>query len=599
MATVFSRTIILIILIISTSFAANAQSKQSKTAPSDLKLPVTRRANLNVNLNNGNFSVSFVDFSFFSDPLDLGLSRTYNSRSNYEGLFGYGWSSNLDTYLEFLPDGSILLREAGGGRTEVFVPSNKQDFAAEVEELIQRMKTKETARSETYWTNVKKQAMNDEFYRRALFRNQFPSDEKYLKGKSWVLRSGQAGTLNREGKGDFKLQRPNTSTRHFDDKGNLIRVADPVSKAYLSFKWEKKRLKQITDMQGRSVQFTSYTPDGQIKKAVFINVNKNKIPVSYTYSKQGVANRLMSVTDGYGNEFKYAYRADGNLVEIGYHDKTADQIVYGKKRDWVERVKSWNGAYVDYKFTVDSTNPLKQSVSTQLFNSNGKPVGVLKKNVYEFKRRSDGSLYMAELKEIIGKSITQTKFNECCQLPTQLVVNGVTSDMKYDEQGRLLQKKDPTGLVKFTYNGRDVSPASVVRNGVTFTYEHEKAGVNRAKGPIGEVAISYDDSGRINELRNVKRGSTLKFTYNKFGQPQKIEQENFGAINFKYNAYGELGEMVPTSFKDEISDIMVATKITSSYQDFLNLMLPTRVSTNPEMQLSLGVLTERNVSNLL
>lgn len=583
-------------LITSITSIAIAQDKDKQdnkiaTAQAPSSKPVNRRGDMNVNLNNGNFSVSFLDFSFLSDPIELGLSRTYNSRSNYEGLFGFGWSSNIDTYLEFLADNTILLREGGGGKTDVFVAATKADLTAQVDKLIQQLRTKEATRSETYWKNIRSQALNDEFYRRALFRKYFPSDTKYLQGETWHLRSGQEGTLVRLSDGNLQLTQNNSPDRVFDKQGNLIRYVDPVSRAYLTLKWKDKRLLTIADKQGRTVEF-SYTGTGQILQAVFIDITKQKVTTSYKYDQRGQAHVLVSATDGYGNTFLYDYSADGNLTKITYHDKTEDVVSYGKKSDWVERVKSWNGSYIDYRFSVDSADPLKQAVEVQLFSSVGKPVGDSRKNSYEFKRRLDGSLYLTTLREVMGKSITETTYNVCCNLAVKINVNGVVSTMAYDDQGRLTEKKDPSGVTVFAYKGTDVQPNVVTRNGIKYTYEYEKAGVQKAQGPAGEIAVSYDKSGRIQALKNVKKGSVLKFTYNPFGQPDVIEQENFGKINFRYNTLGELLELVPTSFKDEISPIMVATKITGSFKDFLILMLPTRVTPMPEVTWDLATVTQ-------
>ena len=53
-------------------------------------------AHADVNVKDASFSTTFID-------LDLGhlkITRTYNSRSTYSGVFGYGWCSNLDQQLQ-------------------------------------------------------------------------------------------------------------------------------------------------------------------------------------------------------------------------------------------------------------------------------------------------------------------------------------------------------------------------------------------------------------------------------------------------------------------------------------------------------------------
>ena len=44
-----------------------------------------------VNLKNGNFYITYTDIVVPGGDHDLAITRTYNSKSNDNGWFGFGW----------------------------------------------------------------------------------------------------------------------------------------------------------------------------------------------------------------------------------------------------------------------------------------------------------------------------------------------------------------------------------------------------------------------------------------------------------------------------------------------------------------------------
>ena len=91
-----------------------------------------------VNVNNANFFVANTDFVLRTPGIDIDITRTYNSRSNYiQGYFGVGFSSDLESSLEIGKGKSNLIyHEGGGGNTIVFQKKGKRAM----EELSLRTK---------------------------------------------------------------------------------------------------------------------------------------------------------------------------------------------------------------------------------------------------------------------------------------------------------------------------------------------------------------------------------------------------------------------------------------------------------------------------
>ena len=64
------------------------------------------------------------DFKNPGTGFELKIERAYNSRSLYNGIFGYGWCSNFETRLDTLPGNIIRGVECGGGMEIVLSPEN-------------------------------------------------------------------------------------------------------------------------------------------------------------------------------------------------------------------------------------------------------------------------------------------------------------------------------------------------------------------------------------------------------------------------------------------------------------------------------------------
>ncbi len=52
-----------------------------------------------VDMKNANFTDDWVDLKFPSTGFNLSVERTYHSRILYNGMFGFGWCSDLEQKL--------------------------------------------------------------------------------------------------------------------------------------------------------------------------------------------------------------------------------------------------------------------------------------------------------------------------------------------------------------------------------------------------------------------------------------------------------------------------------------------------------------------
>src|SRR3989344_432257 len=97
-----------------------------------------------VAITNGNYFVGFDDLIHPVTGADfqLKIERNYNSRSQYFGMFGYGWGSDYEAYLLPSVDGSVIIQESGGGAKTRFTPEkfSQNDLDNSITQLVEAYK---------------------------------------------------------------------------------------------------------------------------------------------------------------------------------------------------------------------------------------------------------------------------------------------------------------------------------------------------------------------------------------------------------------------------------------------------------------------------
>ncbi|MGE0616855.1 MAG: DUF6531 domain-containing protein, partial [Bacteriovoracia bacterium] len=61
-------------------------------------LALAPTASSNVSLKNGNFFVAYRDL-YYPGGFEPKVERVYNSKTGFQGIFGYGWGTEYEVYL--------------------------------------------------------------------------------------------------------------------------------------------------------------------------------------------------------------------------------------------------------------------------------------------------------------------------------------------------------------------------------------------------------------------------------------------------------------------------------------------------------------------
>ena len=91
----------------------------------------------NVDMKNANFSLEASDLAWQRGQVRVPITRAFNSRSLFQGMFGFGWCSNLETVLK--QDGDEwVLKVCGDGAELRFCPKAQQEWTSALNGVIRR-----------------------------------------------------------------------------------------------------------------------------------------------------------------------------------------------------------------------------------------------------------------------------------------------------------------------------------------------------------------------------------------------------------------------------------------------------------------------------
>ncbi len=353
-----------------------------------------------------------------------------------------------------------------------------------------------------------------------------------------------------------------TWTYGYDALGRMTSQTDPLGKSTVVEYNAADEATKVTDPTG---VFTRYGYDAMGRPAV-ISDNTDAATV-VTYDPAG---NPLSVLDPLGRETAYSYDGLGQLLTetypgvLGTVTYTYDAVGNLTRRN--QDGKNWTWAYDARDRVSTVTNPLGKAtgygydladrVTTETLPS-GRTTSYSYTPAGELAATTDpGGLTSTYSYDPLG-NLTQV------QLP-----GSGTYDFGYDTAGNLATQTDPLGN-QTSYDidpeGRLLSTTAPSGTTVSSTYDPLGREVTRTSGATTR-GYTYDDAGRLTGATTTQAGSqttALAFTYNTrgllasssdtagattyqwdaAGQPTSITPPTGGALDFTYNAVGDVASI--------------------------------------------------------
>lgn len=514
------------------------------------------------------YSKTFVDFI---DGL-LKIERAYNSRSLYNGLFGFGWCSNLETQLTELPANSIKVVECGGGREILYHPKGKlPNIKLHVSQILGKLKERKVRMSSKALKNLEKDLLQSPNLR-AHFLEALDIKGQAKAGLKYYAQGRGTEYIFVTSKG-FVRKLPNGVREVFNKKGRLIESSSKDGKIEISWKTNKI---QVMDQRGRKLTF--HLDKNKIKKAVF----GKKVIVKYIHKGEDLVkiNNLKT-----RKVFKHAFDNLHNLTKTIYPDGTTEALTYNEKKDWVMSFKDRQNCLESYDWGVNKENP------NHYFSNVEKRCGrkIVHSSKYEFwhKNKPGGGKYLYRARHRVkGRLKTDVIYHPVFGTPVSFFKDGLRTKRNYYANGFLKEKDNKYQNVKYSKYHPKCRKPEMIRVGYKNPFSKNKEKFVRQEKVIFQfdkkcqlalakksndewIKVRHDSKGRIIYMEDQSRKKVTLAWHKTLDKPEVITREGVGSIRLVYDDQGSIKDI-----KGLQAGPSIVTQVASVFSSFLNTLSP-------------------------
>ena len=525
-----------------------------------------------VDTRSAGYSKTFTDFKKESLGYPLEVKRTYNSRSLYNGLFGFGWCSNLETRLTILPDGMIKVVECGGGMEVLYHPKGKApDVKSYVSIILKKLQERKVKMSKKALKKLESDLLKSQNLR-ANFLSALEIKGQAEKGLRYYAQGRVKEYVVVTSKG-YTRYLPNGLKEKFNKEGRLIVSANKNGKIDIS--WSPKQV-QVMDERGDRLVLNLNSKSGKAKNAV----HKGKTVAKWFHK----GDNLKKVVNKEG-VFLHEYDSLHNLTKNTYPDKTTEVLTYNLKKDWVIGFKDRRGCKENYDYGVNHKNPDHYFSTVEKICRKK----IVNKSKYEFwhKTNKGGGKYLHRARaRINGRIETDVTYHPVFGTPVSFFKNGVRTTRQYYSNGFLKEKDNSYQNVKYSkYNKKCRKPEFVAiayknpnpnskqkitrKENITFQFDNNCQLLMAKKSEDEWIKIAHDSKGRIASMEDQSRKKINLKWHPKFNKPELIVRQGVGSLRIVYDNKGEVKDL-----KGLKQGPTVVTQVTSVFNSFLSTLAP-------------------------
>lgn len=524
-----------------------------------------------VDMKNANYSNTWIDMDVPGTGYDLKIVRTYNSRSLFNGMFGFGWCSDFETSMEVTPEGNIKVTECGGGMEVLFSPREitRADVDKTINAIITKMKAqKKVGVTESHLASLKTQLLDDDSKRSELAAEY---------GISVAVKPGTKFYANGKEVEHFIFNKtyytrnlPDGSSQRFSPDGKITHIYDKNGN-FLKFEHTKDTITSIQDNNGRKL-FFKYYPNKKVRSIT----GPNGLNAEYKFAN---LDDLASVKNAWNKTYGYEYDDLHNLTKATWPDKTFIAIKYDKKNDWVISFADRDKCVESYKYEFSAKDPRNHYWST-VKKVCGKEV--MADNKYEFwhEQRADGRHYLHRVMTTVNNNVTDITYHPVFGKPVSIRRNADRVAYEYYPDGLVKVKAAANTRQEYQYDPsiKKVSLVStsfyndkgkkVSSKSTQFKYD-KKGNLVFAQNSDGQkITMTYDNRGRIETITDQAK-KVVKIQYEeRYGKPSIVTRPGLGTITVTYKANGEINKV------DSKEGPSVAMQVASTFNNLLDIIAP-------------------------
>lgn len=519
-----------------------------------------------VDLKNANYAEAWIDMSLVGNGYDLKIQRTYNSRTYFNGMFGFGWCSDFETALDITPEGNIKLTECGAGLQTVYTAKSfsEKDIDKTVKQIMAKVRADNASVTSSSYFNELEKRLRVETPLRGEYAAKYSITRPVADNTKFYAFGIGPDYIEKQGNNYVRIN-PEGSTQKFKLNGKLEKIFDRNGN-YLAFNYDGKTLKDVTDNNGRKITF-QYYENGKVKSAV----GPDKLRAEYKFKN---LNDLVFAKNSKGETYTYEYNDVHNLVKTNFPDKTYRQMGYDNKEDWITSYRDVEGCEEKYNYEKSRESRDHFWVG---FSRKCKDKQVAKGRYefwYDVKSDNTGK-YLRKSKTQENDVTTDVTYNEQGR-PLVVARNGKNTKYEYHSSTGLLYKKtSPEGITTtMQYDNPFKKVSKVERSGKTSEFAYDSKGnLTKATNSDGQrINLAYDNRGRIIAIEDqAKRKVSIEYE-ERFGKPSIIKLDSVGKISVNYTPKGEIAKVASPA------GASVAVQVASTFNNLLDLIQPAGVS---------------------
>lgn len=526
-------------------------------------------ARAGIDTKNANYTQTWLDAQMTGGGFDLKIERTYNSRSLYNGMFGFGWCSNFETRLDQTAEGTVKTSECGAGQEISFLPkeANSKDRDATVGKILAKLKEMNKV-PEAKIKELEKELGKDDDLRASYARELKIAIP--VKDGTWFYANGKEVDVIFYEKGVYTRTLPDGTKMKFNQQGRLTHLYDKNAN-YIKFDYEKDQITGAQDNSGKRFSFKYHT-----NKKVKTVTAPGGVTLEYTYAN---LDDLATVKNMWANNYGYEYDELHNLTKASYPDGTSIGLKYDKKNDWVVQFTDRDKCVEDYTYEFDPKTPTLKYWSN-LVKTCGKEVTNRSRFEFWFKERPDGQTVLSRVATTVNGDVTEIAYHEVFGKPVVVRRGNLAYEFDYFPNGQVKEKKGPGTKLVYQYDTKsrkvsevttqvlDTKGKATGAKKTSFKYD-DKGNLTFATNSDGQtIEMSYDDKGRIDTIKDHAK-KVVRIQYDeRFGRPAVLSRPGLGTVQVSFKANGEIEKV------DSKEGPIVAKQVVSTFSNLLEVISP-------------------------
>jgi YD repeat-containing protein len=543
-----------------------------------------------VDMKSANYSETWTTMQLSGVGYDLRVSLTYNSRSLFNGKFGYGWCSDFETKIEVTSESNLRLTECGGGMEVKFMPKSYRpdQIDGTVKTIMAEVRKRRPDLKSDYLRDLEADMKANEFLREE-FIHRMNIQTRVADGTIFFANGHEAENIVLKN-GVYKRTLSDGTYQMFDAQGRMTHMYDRNGN-FLKLTWDHTDLLNVADNSGRKLTF-KYNPTTHRATEV---LGPNGMVSKYVIKGED----LVEIIDAKKEKYAFAYDDVHNMTRAEYPDHTYKALTYNKDKDWVTSFRNTKGCIEKYDYQMSQDDPKNHFWSKVEKKCGAK---VTNNSTYEFfhKPRPDGlGVYLYRVKSDNNGDITDIVYHEIFGKPLTVIHNGVKTEYTYYPNGYVRTKRETGRLLTYEYKNlcnkvsavnteyfqapesrtagargrRNVSSEKQLRVAKTirtkFIYDQKKCNLEEAENSEGQhVKLQYDPHGRISEIEDQAK-KLVKIKYeDHFGKPATVTRPGLGTIFVSYKPDGEIAKVESKEGPN------VAIQVASIFNNLLDIIAP-------------------------